>query len=169
MVKIYKSNYRQRMKHFGSVYFLFGGLLFVVVFAIYKFGIQDIGIYLKIMLIPFILFILPTLYIHLEYYFTNRNDILKIDDATNRVEYTYKNKTINFNFNDVVSIEQFKTPIVFEKRTPWLPWDTYNYTKIILMNGEQIFITCDMIDEFDLPILKEKKKEYTVWLPYLRR
>jgi hypothetical protein len=26
-----------------------------------------------------------------------------------------------------------------------------------------------MIDEFDLPIVKEKKKEYVVWLPYLRR
>ena len=169
MVKIYKSNYRQRMKHFDSVYFLFGGLLFVVVFAIYKFGIQDLSMYLKIMLVPFILFILPTLYIHLEYYFTNRNDILKIDDAKNGVEHTHMNKTIDFDFNDITSIEQFKTPIVFEKRASWVPWDTYNYTKILLNNQEQIFITCHMIDEFDLPIVKEKKKEYVVWLPYLRR
>lgn len=168
MVKIYKSNYRQRIKHFWSFYLFLGAIMIFVLFAIYKFGIRDLGMYLKIMLMPFILFILPTIYIHIEYYFTNRNDILKIDDTNYCVEYTHKNKTIVFNFNDIHSIEQFKTPVAIEKRESWVPWDSYNHSKVTLHDGSKITITCYLIDEFDLPIGDEKKKLHRVLFPRLK-
>lgn len=160
---------RKRFTHFWSIYiFLVGGIL-LVFYEVHQLGSQDLNFYVTSAVVMFLIFFLPTIYVHLQYHGKNRNAKLRIDYQNGVGEYEHNRERIRFHFSDIKLIEQYKTPPVAEKRWPWLPWATYNYAKVILNNGKEFIITCFLVDEFELPIDSSKIKLHRILYPNIKR
>jgi hypothetical protein len=136
----YKITFRN---HFKSLEFLiYGSLLFAgLVYVLYKNEgystdlVQFFSVYYLVLLVP-------TLFIHIEYYLKNRNDILIIDTSE---------KTISINgqkpifFSEIENITYVMPPVWHRKGfIRLLPFEDYHYAKIKMKNGEQFIFTCLM-------------------------
>ena len=82
---------------------------------------------------------IPTLFIHIEYYLKNKNDILIIDTSK---------KTISINdqkpifFSEIENIIYFMPPVWHRKSfIRLLSFEDYHYAKIKMKNGEQFIFT----------------------------
>ena len=85
------------------------------------------------------------------------------------VKCKHQNENINFSFRDIKEIVRYQTPPVMENRWPWLPWGTYNYSKVKLENGKEILITCFLYEQFSLPIDEAKIRTVKVLFPNIKR
>ena len=90
-------------------------------------------------------FIIPTLYLHVEYYLYNHKDKLKV--VKDHFQYEHRNEEVSFKLDDIKQIISYKTPPLIEKRFHWLPWASYNFTELILKNGQTIILTCYLVNE----------------------
>lgn len=61
--------------------------------------------------------------------------------------YEHKSKKLSFELKDIKHVTSYKTKPIIEKRNPWLPWDSYNFTELVLKDGQTIILTCYLVDE----------------------
>lgn len=166
---LYKSTFKNRMSHIYLVYVTLFAIAIFILFMVFKFGVSDLNeyIYIAVSLYGFLL-MFPTLFIHFSYLITNYKDQLKISFDSEIIEYQHKGRKILFHFNEIQLIDEYKTPALLRRSPGWLPWETYHYIKITLDNGKEIFITCFMANELELPIDKSRIKLHKIFYPYLR-
>ncbi len=165
---IYRINFKSQLYHFWPIFIFLAIDILFVFYTTSRFGRQDLIIYILIALGMFLIFFLPTIYIHIEYYLKNRDAELRIDYQNKYVEYKQKENTTSFRFKEIKWAEQNKTPAMVENRIlKMLPWDTYNYSKIILNDGKELYITCLLVNELKLPIDPSKIKINKVLFPII--
>jgi hypothetical protein len=169
MRSVNRITFKKRFKHFWGIYiFLLLDVVFIF-YCIHTFGQQDIMIFVLIALGMFLLFFLPTLFLHIEYLLQNCNDEIVIDSEKQEIEYIHQGIKYKYSFKDIDYVEQFITPPLHEKRMHWFPWASYNYVKIRLRNNENIIVTCFLIDQLDLEVDSVNFKVRKVFYPSILR
>lgn len=131
----------QLKNHYKPLKFLiYGSLMFG--FTIYV--INQNGTYStqvgRFLTIYYLALTLPTLFLHIEYYLRNRNDVFTLDVL---------NKTICLNnqdrirFDEIEKITYFMPPVWHRKGfVRFLPFEDYHYARIVMKNGTSFIFTC---------------------------
>lgn len=90
----------------------------------------------------YLIILIPTLFLHIEYYLKNRNDILIIDTSEKTISI---NEQKSIFFNQIESIIYVMPPVWHRKGIiRLLPFEDYHYAKIKMKNGEEFIFTCLM-------------------------
>ncbi len=165
----YQATFSKRFGHFWTIYIFLLVDIAIVFYSVDRYGSEDIMKDITIAALAFLLFFLPTFFVHSQYYRRNANDRLLLDSRKGTVEYIHGPDRIQFGFDDIELLEQFQTPPLIEDRWLWFPWASYNYTKIHLNSQREIIVTCFLVDQFDLPIDSSKKKLVRVLFPNIKR
>ncbi|MCH7415700.1 hypothetical protein MM213_19525 [Belliella sp. R4-6] len=148
---------------FYYVLVILGGAFYI---SCIKYGVIK---YEKVMLISFVvfmIFLIPQLILHINYYRQNNGDVFIYDPLDQRIVINTKGESASFSFNEIELIKRFKSYPLAENRIQWFPWDNYNYSIIQLKNGQQFIITSLLVPNMDLPIdsgkIKLKKSFYPI-------
>jgi hypothetical protein len=106
----------------------------------------------------FILDILPTIILHIQYYLKNRNSVLILDTQSKTLNYSNNLETLTYKFNDISKLQYFRN---YGKGSGWNSFGMYRYYKIIFNDNNVIFITCLMINNIEntLEVLLALKAE----------
>jgi hypothetical protein len=107
---------------------------------------------------------IPTFYLHIEYYETNKKGIITIteDDIT----FLRHGRSICYPFHEIGRVILYKSASLDKGGMPILPLELYHYAKIIMKDGEEFIITCLMIPKLEDVISKlkfvgyERKKSF---------
>jgi hypothetical protein len=140
------------------VFNIIGTVLMIVALYFFRFD-QNM---MKIFLIIWLIYTVPALYLHLEYYFKNRGQELKILDSEivfqdrNGKEKTYKPQ-------DLEKAILYKSASLDRGGLQLSAIESYHYARIIPKEGEEIIITCLMT-----PNVEEALKQIR-WVPYERK
>lgn len=102
---------------------------------------------------------IPWLPIHLKYFLTNRNDILKYNKTTHDFVFIHGNQIQEFNLSEIKMIIVYKSIPLYKGGIQLLSWDHYNHTVIVLKNDIKITLTSLMFGgNIKLPVSKWKTK-----------
>ena len=93
-----------------------------------------------ISLIVSLVFYLPLLILHLNYYFKCRNKVIYIDSDSKKIEINDFVSIKSYHFNEIKMI------LIIKSYNNRLPWSDYGYMKIGLKDGNVIVITTLMTD-----------------------
>jgi len=131
-----------------------------------RYGFIDHAKILVIAAVAFLLFFIPQLILHMNFYRKNKGDIFLYDPAGQKITITRKGESASFSFSDIELIKRFKSYPLSEDRMQWFPWDSYNYSIIKLKNGREYTITSLLVPNMDLPIdskrIKLEKRFYPI-------
>ncbi|MFA0961216.1 hypothetical protein AB9P05_05390 [Roseivirga sp. BDSF3-8] len=167
-MKVYKIKRSAHLRALKSIvvtilFFSIGLSLLVV----YRYGYLDLKKVFIAGSVSFVIFVLPMLLLHLQYYIINRYDSFSYDDVKQVIIYSSKYNDIRFHEKDITEIIVYKTKPLAENRTAVFTWDEYNYALIKLSNNVVIRISCLLVGELD-KILKLKnvhvKKTFYPWI-----
>ena len=140
----------------------------IFIFALYQ---NNLNIAIKVMAVVSIwsltVYIIPLIYIQLNYYKKNKNSVLKINEKG--ISISRKNDLVKFEFSEIQKVEfNFSYPL-YDKRFRWFFWDEYFYAEIHLKKGENLIITCLLFDKLETIIpsklIKRKKRIF----PYIKK
>lgn len=121
-------------------------------YMISRYGSVDIDVFIRISAGCFLIFFIPQLVLHLNYYFANKGDVFFYDPGNRTITIDNKGVSHTFTFDDIESIERYKSFPLAENRMQWFPWDSYNYSVIHLKGGKQFIVTSLLVPNMDLPI-----------------
>jgi hypothetical protein len=122
--------------HLISLKWLFFYILLSLIFLIY-FYIEGGSDGLFILLIMALPQILPTIYVHLKFYFKNKSDICNIYE--NRFEITSSNIKNTYFVDDISKIVVYKSGN--RDGITFLTFENYYYVKVFLKNGNSLTLT----------------------------
>ncbi|SEJ41728.1 hypothetical protein SAMN05192553_103786 [Cyclobacterium xiamenense] len=123
-----------------------------------RFGSGDTWIFILLSTALFLVFFIPQLVLHINYYMKNKGDIFFYDPVGQRITINHKGESASFSFSDIELIKRFKSYPLAEDRMQWFPWDNYNYSMVRLKNGQEFIITSLLVPNMDLPIDSDKIK-----------
>ncbi len=116
----------------------------------------------------FLIFFIPALYLHLEYYHFNKRTILQIEPDENKLIYVNKSGVRQvFYFNELSNIVYY-----MERRwttrpysLTFSPYRYYHFARITTIKGEEIFITSLMapVVEDALNVITGVPIEKKIW------
>lgn len=131
-----------------------------------RFGSKDALIFLQLSIVGFLLFFIPQLILHMNYYMKNKGDIFYYDPSGQSITINHKGECASFSFGDIQLLRRFKSYPLAENRMQWFPWDNYNYSIIQLKNGQEFIVTSLLVPNMDLPIdsgrVKLNKRFYPI-------
>lgn len=87
-----------------------------------------------------LVFYLPLLILHLNYYFKSTNNVIYIDYDSKKIEINDSVSIKSYHFNEIKMI------LIIKSYNNRLPWSDYGYMKIGLKDGNVIVITTLMTD-----------------------
>ncbi len=131
-----------------SVFIITMGYLILLIFFNFDFGI------IMICSIAFLFFVLPGIYLHIEYWLMNKNEKYIIDqDSITQVK---KGKEETYYSNDIKKIIVYGSATLFKTWFHLSAMEQYHFARIFLKNGETMVITCLLTPRVDksLEILK---------------
>jgi hypothetical protein len=102
---------------------------------------------LFIILFIFVFDILPAIFLHIQYYRANRHCLLQLDVRNRTATFSNKVTSISFDFKDISQLIKTRT---LNSNIGWYSFDWYLYYTLKLVNGQQIIITCLMIQDIEL-------------------
>lgn len=140
------------------VFQVIGTSLMVITLYFFRF---DPGI-MKIFFIFWVVYTIPALYLHLEYYFKNRGQQLEILDG----EFIFKHRNRQekrYKFDELQKIILYKSASLDKGGLQLSAIESYHYAKIIPKQGEEIILTCLMA-----PNVEEAIKQIK-WVPFERK
>ncbi|WP_456462586.1 hypothetical protein [Reichenbachiella sp.] len=149
-----------------SIYTL-GSLLYLA-YMVHRFGNSDIEFFLNTSLVLFLVFFIPHLAIHLNYYYSNKNDSFGYDDLKREVSFERDGLVVTYELDKVESLTQFRSGPFAEKRARMFPWDKYNYSIVRFNSGEEILITSLLVPQLELDIDDARitlNKRFYCWSP----
>ena len=121
-----------------------GVILMLIILYFLNFNIDALTIFG----IFFIALTLPAIYLHIEYYITNRKQEITIgdDDITLNTKmgdiYIYK-------FSELSKVILYKSASIDKGGIQFTPIESYHYLRIITNSKKQIIITCLMYPKLD--------------------
>lgn len=111
--------------------------------------------------VAFMIFHLPAVIIHINYYLVNRGDMLEYSIDQKQITITHRHIPMSFHLSDIDFVEQSISYNQAAKRSSVLSWDGYNHSIIHLKNGYIFTVTSLLVQDLDLPIEEEKIKVKT--------
>lgn len=119
-----------------SILFHLGSIFGFLYFLIQK---EILGLYLGV---GFLLFTIPQLLLHIQYKLKDRNKKIIVNHSKQTIEVEKNGKLEKqFEFKDIAKIIRHKGQKDENNQTLALPSSFYNYTEIVLDNGQKIFFT----------------------------
>ncbi|WP_462249331.1 hypothetical protein [Ekhidna sp.] len=112
----------------------------------------------------FSLFIIPSFYLHLEYWITNYGQVVEIENHSLKI--TKKGVSNNYQFSEIKKVIVYKSASLDKGGIPFSTMEYYNYARIILKSGEEIILTCllspriDKITDQITGVAKERKRGF---------
>lgn len=106
-------------------------------------------------------FLLPSLYLHLQYYMKNRGQIIQIFENELVVRNDGKAEEI-IKFSDIKKITLCKSASIDKGGIQMTPLESYHFARLMLKNGESLFITNLIAPDVERAISLIK------WVPYER-
>ena len=144
------------------IYFLVSFAL--IIYMVYKYGKEDLTLFVIMALLIFFIFAIPLTILHLDYYVLNRDDVLHF--GPQGLKYSHQGIIHDINWSDINEIETFKSYPLAENRVHWFPWDSYHYSIIKLFNGKIFLITSLLFAEIgSIEELKSKETVFKTFLP----
>ena len=117
---------------------------------------------IRIFSIIWIVYTLPVVYLHGEYYSKNGGQKLEIQD--NAIVLHDKNGTVRRYANeDLKKIVVYKSASLDKGGMPLLPIEFYHYAQIVPKQGDDIMVTCLMTPKVEEVVRQIK------WVPYERK
>ena len=132
---------------------------------VYRFGADDILVFVQLSTLVFLMFFIPQLILHINYYTKNKGDMFFYDSAGKRVTINHNGESLNFTFDDIELIKRFKSYTIAENRMQWFPWDSYNYSIIRLKSGQEFIVTSLLVPNLDFPIDTQKIRLKKIFYP----
>lgn len=152
MLLNYRITFKNSLSHFRSVFYYLAAIVAFVLLMVFEYGSADLYDFIGIGVFFFgILMILPTVIIHLNYFFLNQRNEMIIDPGTKAIRFLQNQTWREFSYGDIEKVEVYMSPPLFRKSTGFTPWDSYHYTRLRLSDGSCVLITCLMANEWDLP------------------
>lgn len=137
------------------------------IYMINRFGSDDMLVFVQLSVLVFLLFFIPQLILHINYYMRNKGDIFFYDPTGQKITINHKGESVSFSFRDIELIKRFKSYPLSENRMQWFPWDSYNYSIIRLKGGREFIVTSLLVPNMDLPIESEKIKLKKTFYPII--
>jgi hypothetical protein len=155
----YKTTLKNQWENAYGILILLIIFIGFVCYDFYKDETEDQLILILIFGFAFLMQLIPLIIIHLNYYRTNKNDTLILNDNNFDITFINLGKEVQYNIQDIDCIEKHKSLASKRKDIPFLVWDSYNHSIITFTDGTKIIVTCLMTGgELILPIPTEKIK-----------
>jgi hypothetical protein len=163
----YRISIDHQFKHLWVIfYYVLVIVCGVLYFSYSRYGFIDFGKIIPISFVTILIFLIPQIILHINYYMRNKGDIFFYDPTGRRITINRKGESASFSFSDIELIKRFKSYPLAENRMQWFPWDNYNYSIIRLKNGQEFIITSLLVPNMDLPIdsgrIKLEKRFYPI-------
>lgn len=139
---ILKNNWRNQL---CAKNFYFYSTIFIIVILI-------IARFQKNIFLGYIIFYmigsLPAFYLHIVYYFSNKNQEIILEERNIIVKFNSKNKNKEKKFifknEDIQKMIYYRSRSIDKGGMPFTPMEYYNYIRLITNTGVHIIITCFM-------------------------
>lgn len=159
LMKTFKITIMQQLKMLAHML-----LIYPVIFVGIYFSVDDFSNFLNsrtlyiITLIFFIIDILPTLIIHIQYLIANHHSILEIDTSQKVLIYISPKKNVIYPFQEIKSLIYFNN---YGNNTGFYSFAEYKFFRIIFNDGNFINVTCLMMKNIknELPQLLNIQSE----------
>jgi hypothetical protein len=116
----------------------------------YIFGTETHALII-IFLLFFLLDILPTVILHIQYLFKNWNSELSLNKEKRKLAYVSSTENLEYSFDEILSVHHFAS---YGGGTRVYSFGEYRYFKIIFKDNKQIIITCLMINNIKMTLEK---------------
>jgi hypothetical protein len=165
---VYKITFRNQVQNAWPI--VIDILVFTILplYMINRYGRSDAAIFILMAVFLFLLFLIPQLILHFDYYLKNKGDILFYDPEGRWIKIDHKEVSSIFSFDDINLVERVKSYPLAEDRMQWFPWDSYNYSVIHLKNGQKFLVTSLLVPNIDLPIESNKIKLRKTFYPFAK-
>ncbi len=127
---------------------LFGTLMMIIVLYILNFE-KD---FITIFLISWIIYTIPVLYLHVEYWIRSWDVKYKIKEGV-IIQYKKNEKEV-YNAEDILKIILYKSASIDKGGIPILAMESYHYARVIMRTGDELIITCLLTPKVDKAIQK---------------
>lgn len=144
--------------HFKSGIPIMLGLLVCILFP-YLLSLakdENIASFFVIPISIFMIGVLPTIIIHINYYLANRGDSLMFSSQDSIITITHKGKPTTFTLDDIDHIEKYMSYNLAANRSGVIPWDDYNHAIIYLKDGQEFIVTSLLVPNLNLLLEAEK-------------
>ncbi|WP_162417914.1 hypothetical protein [Cyclobacterium roseum] len=148
----YKISFEHHFQNSWPILIYLVGAFILPFYITKRFGSGDTWIFIILTATLFLMFFIPQLLVHINYYTRNKADIFFYDPSGQKITINHKGESVSFSFNDIQLIKRFKSYPLAENRMQWFPWDSYNYSVIRLKNGKEFIITSLLVPNMGLPI-----------------
>jgi hypothetical protein len=128
---------------------------------------SNLDLIIKLYIIAMTGKLVPSVLIHLNHYFKNRNVILQYDALHGEFIYSQLENIRKFGHLDIEKITVYKSWPLAKGRSITLIWDSYNYAVIELKEGTIIKLSSLLVNEFDKVVNFENieiKKTFYAWM-----
>ncbi|WP_375585539.1 hypothetical protein [Cyclobacterium xiamenense] len=133
-----------------------------------RFGSEDILVFVQLSVVVFLVFFIPQLILHVNYFMRNKGDIFFYDPTGQKITLNHKGESLSFSFRDIELIKRFESYPLAENRMQWFPWDSYNYSVIRLKGGQKFIVTSLLVPNMDLPIDSDKIVLIKKFYPFIQ-
>lgn len=148
----YRLNFENHFKNSWTILiYVIGSVLFPF-FMVYQKGPSDLLTFVLMGIGLLLLFLIPPIIIHCNYFRINKNDLLIYDPSNQNITINHKGENHSFFLSDISFIERFMSHPLADNRTQWLPWDSYNHSIIHLESGQKFVVTSLLVPNLDLPV-----------------
>lgn len=114
---------------------------------------QIVGLFISLQIVPLIA-------LHVNYFLTNKGDILEFDEQSKVFYFHHRDKTVQFHLNDIKNVTYFKSFPLAKKHLALLAWDNYHHAVIVLNSNIQIVVT-SLMTGFELRLQIPSEKSLT--------
>ena len=145
-MEVYKLNIKSQLRHL--LHFIVGTLFFALFYIYSNFTVSTAYVFIGFYILSGVI---PRLITHISYILVNRGVIIKFDKNENH--FFYNDKKIHF--EEIIKIEMHQSMNKLKRHTQLLPTNSYHYSKIFLKSGDFYYVTCLIVDEFDLNLTEK--------------
>lgn len=123
-------------------------ITFFIGYGFYLFSINNLDnkAYIFVFIFYFLIDMLPTIIVHIQYWIKNHGVIFIINTETKELHYKTSQKQLKYSFNDIASLQYYRS---LGKNSGWHSFGQYRYYKIIFTDKTEIVITCLMINNIE--------------------
>jgi hypothetical protein len=135
-------------------YSIFISIVILFVYFVFLKDINSTGLVLFAMSFLIILYVLPVIILHLQYYLHSRNTEVIIDEISKEIAVCKQGDYYIKKFTEIESIKFYATSGHISTRgsSLWYTFDPYRYYKIVFTDKTCINITCLMGNQIDRQI-----------------
>lgn len=154
-----KVTVKQQLSMLGWIFAVYAAIgAGTIYFSGFKFNIALLCVFL----IFFLLDGVPALLVHIQYWTTNRNTVLKIDKEHQRLTYITPNGTQVHHFDDIALLQH----VASYGGGSWYSFSEYRYFKITFNDKSEIIVTCLMMSNikelFELLLGRKAEKKLRI-------